>query len=388
LGKAMKRSDFSKNAPGRLTNTGKGYLAFVPAPLPPSLERTDDLMVTLSKADRSLVKLAEVGRTFPVPHVVVRPFVRWEAVLSSRIEGTQTSLQELYTYEARQLPLFENPDAHEVHNYVKALDYGLERLDTLPMSQRLIRELHAQLMQGVRGEYATPGELRRSQNWIGSPGATIEAATYIPPPVEEMKVCLSDLEKYIHASSRLPPLMQIGLVHYQFEAIHPFLDGNGRVGRLLISLLMCAWDLLPQPLLYLSAFFEANRQDYYDLLLSVSQQGAWEDWLIFFLTGVDQQAGEAANRLEQLTALRSKYLEMISGVRTRETISRAIDFLIGQPVITVSQLQAGIELNNFVTAQRYVDRLINLGILRQLEGRARNRLFVADEILAGIEASA
>ena len=201
---------------------------------------------------------------------------------SSRIEGTRTSLQELLTYEARQLPLFENPDAHEVHNYVKALDFGLERAGSLPISQRLIRELHACLMEGVRGEYATPGEFRRSQNWIGGPGATIETASYVPPPVEEMHVCLNDLEKYIHSPSDLPPLIRIGLIYYQFEAIHPFLDGNGRVGRLLVSLLLSAWGLLPQPLLYLSAFFEIHRQEYYDQLLSVSQKGTWEAWLRFF----------------------------------------------------------------------------------------------------------
>ena len=369
----MKREDFKQSAPGRLIQTTTGYLAFVPSPLPPQIEWTDDLLAALSSADRSLAQLAEVGKTFPAPHVVVRPFIRHEAVLSSRIEGTQTSLKELYTYEARQLPLFENPDAHEVHNYVKALDYGLERLDTLPISQRLIRELHARLMKDVRGEHATPGEFRRSQNWIGAPGATIATATYIPPPVDEMKICMSDLEKYIHAPSKLPPLVQTGLIHYQFEAIHPFLDGNGRVGRLLVSLLMCAWGLLPQPLLYLSAYFEANRQDYYDHLLAVSKQGAWENWLAFYLKGVDHQAQEATSQLRRLWEIRLKYAEKITGERTQETLAQAIDFLIGQPIVTVIQLQEGIGLNNYVTAQRYVDRLINLGILRQLGGRARAR---------------
>ena len=381
----MKRADFKKNAPGKLIKTPTGFLAFVPAPLPPQIEWTDKLLAILSNADRSLAQLAEVGKSFPAPHVVVRPFIRHEAVLSSRIEGTRTSLQELYTYEARQLPLFENPDAHEVHNYVKALDFGLERLDTLPVSQRLIRELHAQLMKDVRGEHATPGEFRRSQNWIGAPGATIEKATYVPPPVDEMKNCMSNLEKYIHAPGKLPPLVQTGLIHYQFEAIHPFIDGNGRVGRLLVSLLMCAWGLLPQPLLYLSAYFEANRQAYYDHLLAVSQKGSWGNWLGFFLDGVDQQAQEATTRLQRLWNLRLKYAEKFAEERTRETLAQAVDFLIGQPIVTVSQFQEGIGLNNFVTAQRYVDRLIDLGILRQLEGRARNRLFVADEIMEALE---
>jgi len=381
----MKRTDFKKNAPGKIIKSPNGYLAFVPAPLPPRIEWTDDLLAVLSKADRSLAQLAEVGKTFPAPYVVVRPFIRHEAVLSSRIEGTQTSLQELYTYEARQLPLFEYPDAHEVYNYVKALDYGLERLDTLPISQRLIRELHARLMKDIRGEHATPGEFRRSQNWIGAPGATIEMATYVPPSVDDMQVCMSDLEKYIHAPSKLPPLVRTGLIHYQFEAIHPFLDGNGRIGRLLVILLMCAWGLLPQPLLYLSAYFEAHRQDYYDHLLAVSQQGAWESWLMFFLDGVDQQAQKVTGQLQRLWEIRLKYGEKITGERMQETLAQAIDFLIGQPIITVNQLQEGIGLNNYVTAQRYVDRLINLGILRQLGGRSRNRLFVADEIMQAIE---
>ncbi|MCJ7714976.1 MAG: Fic family protein [Anaerolineales bacterium] len=381
----MKRNDFKQNAPGKIVKTSTGYYAFIPAPLPPKIKWTDQLLSQLSNADRGIAQLSEVGASFPAPHVVVRPFIRREAVVSSRIEGTQTSLQELLTFEARQLPLFENPDAHEVHNYVKALDFGLERVGSLPVSQRLIREVHTRLMQGVRGEYATPGEFRRSQNWIGGPGATIETASYVPPPVEEMLICLSDLEKYIHSSSDLPPLIRIGLIHCQFEAIHPFLDGNGRVGRLLVSLLLSAWGLLPQPLLYLSAYFEVHRQEYYDQLLSVSQKGTWEAWLEFFLDGVDQQARESTARLRSLGDIRLKFEEIISPERTRKTLALAVDFLMGQPIITVSQLQDGIGLNNFVTAQRYIDRLIELGILRQLGGRSRNRLFIADEILKGIE---
>jgi len=381
----MKRSDFKQNAPGKIVKTSTDYHAFIPAPLPPKIKWSDQLLSLLSKADRGLAQLFEVGASFPSPHVIVRPFIRREAVVSSRIEGTQTSLQELLAYEARQLPLFEDSDAHEVHNYVKALDLGLKRVGSLPISQRLIREVHARLMQGVRGEYATPGEFRRSQNWIGGPGATIKTASYVPPPVEEMLVCLSDLEKYIHYPSDLPEIIRIGLIHYQFEAIHPFLDGNGRVGRLFISLLLSAWGLLPQPLLYLSAYFELHRQEYYDQLLSVSQKGTWESWLEFFLKGVDQQAKESTTRLRRLRDIRLKFEEMISQERTRKTLAQAVDFLMSQPIVTVSQLQDGIGLNNFVTAQRYVDRLIELGILRQLGGRARNRLFIADEIFNGIE---
>ena len=381
----MKPSDFKQNAPGKIVKTSTGYHAFIPVPLPPKIKWSDQLLSLLSKADRGIAQLSEVGASFPSPHVVVRPFIQREAVVSSRIEGTQTSLQELLAYEARQLPLFENPDVHEVHNYVKALDFGLERVGSLPISQRFFREVHGRLMQGVRGEYATPGEFRRSQNWIGGPGATIETASYVPPPVEDMLVCLSDLEKYIHNRSDLPPLIRIALIHYQFEAIHPFLDGNGRVGRLLVSLLLSAWGLLPYPLLYLSAYFEEQRQEYYRQLLSVSQKGSWESWLEFFLVGVDKQARESTSRLRRLSEIRLEFVEKIAQERTRKTLTQAVDFLMGQPIITVSHLQDGIGLNNFVTAQRYVDRLIELGILRQLGGRARNRLFVSDEIYNGIE---
>ncbi len=381
----MKRSEFNQNASGKLIQTSSGHLAFVPAPLPPQIRWSGELPALQSKADRSLAQLAQVGASFPAPHVVVYPFIRQEAVLSSRIEGTRTSLQELYVYEARQLSRIENADAHEVHNYVKTLEYGLDRLNTLPVSQRLIRELHARLMESVRGEFFTPGEFRRSQNWIGAPGATLETATYVPPPVVQMHTALSDLEKFIHQPSDIPPLIQTGLVHYQFEAIHPFLDGNGRVGRLLVSLLLCAWDLLPQPLLYLSAHFEAHRQQYYDHLLAVSQTGDWEGWLGFFLQGVYQQARESTTRLHRLEHVRGQYQELVAGERTRATLQEAIDYLIGQPITTVRQFQAGLGMSNYVTAQRNIAKLIELGILQQIGSQERDRTYGALEILQVIE---
>ncbi len=303
----MKPKKFTKQAPGKVIKTQRGYWAYLPNPLPPKIDWSSGLLNKLSQADRSIAQLAEVGKNFPVPHVVVRPFIKREAILSSRIEGTQTSLQELYAYEARQLSFIEDEDAHEVQNYVVALNYGLNRLAKLPVSQRLISELHARLMKDVRGEYATPGKIRHTQNWIGSPGASLENATFVPPPVDDMHKCLSDLEKYIHSTSKLPSLARIGLIHYQFETIHPFIDGNGRVGRLLVSLLLGDWGLLPEPLLYLSAYFEKYRQDYYDKLLAVSQHGAWEDWMGFFLKGVDIQARESQMRLQKLLGLRLKY---------------------------------------------------------------------------------
>jgi Fic family protein len=277
----MQPSDFTDNKSGRVIKTPQGYWAFVPNPLPPKLEINWELAGNISEADRALSELAGVARTLPNPHLFIGPFIRREAVLSSRIEGTQAGLSDLFFFEASQSATPQTPDVHEVANYVNALEYGLARLKDLPISLRLIREMHERLMKEVRGETMTPGEFRRSQNWIGPPGCVLIDATFVPPPVDEMTAALGELEKYLHTPSSLPPLVRSALVHYQFEAIHPFLDGNGRIGRLLLTLLLCTERLLPQPLLYLSAFFERNRQDYYRLLLSVSQAGTWTEWNIF-----------------------------------------------------------------------------------------------------------
>jgi len=382
----MKKSDFSGNASGRVIRTLKGYIAFVPNALPPKVNWSNDLINSLSKADRSLARLAEVGNAFPAPYVVARPFMRREAVFSSQIEGTRTSLQGLLSYEAGQLSLFEDlEDAREVQNYVKALDYGLERLRTLPASKRLICEIHGVLMKGVRGEAMRPGEMRRSQNWIGRPGATLEEAQYVPPPVEEMQVCLAELEKFMHAGADLPALLRIGMIHYQFEAIHPFLDGNGRMGRLLVTLLLVAWGLLQQPLLYLSSFIESNRQEYYQRLLAVSQRGEWEGWLLFFLEGVRSQAEDASRRIARLRELRTKYHVMIGKERSRKKLERVIDYLIGTPITSIKQAQEELEMGSYTTIQRYIDKLQGVGILKEATGNARNRIFRADEIMKVIE---
>lgn len=378
----MKKTDFSKKAPGKVIKTLQGYLAFVPAPLPPDIEWSAKLLAALSKADRSLARLAEVGNAFPAPHVVARPFIRKEAVLSSQIEGTRTSFQELLSYEAGQLSLFGNlEDTREVHNYVQALDYGLERLETLPLSIRLIREIHGILLRGVRGELMTPGEVRRSQNWIGRPGATLNEARYVPPPPDEMHECLSALERYIHDESELPSLLRIGLVHYQFEAIHPFLDGNGRIGRLLVTFLLVAWGLLSQPLLYLSNFIEINRQEYYDRLLAVSQKGAWDAWLMFFLDGVYSQAEDASQRIANLQELRAQYQKKFATERTRENLSHLVDYLISAPITSISQAQEALDMGSFTTIQRYIEKLESLGIVREVTGKGRNRIYQADQIL-------
>ena len=300
----MDPKNFSSPSSGTPILTQTGYWAFLPAALPPVITWSLPLVSALADAERDLSKLTTMAGSFPFPRLLIQPFVRREAVLSSRIEGTRATLTDLYAYESAQLSFLEpGNDVREVYNYVRALEYGLERVKTLPVSLRLIREIHAKLMDGVRGGNLTPGEFRRSQNWIGSIGSTPCTAAYVPPPVDEMNSGLDQLEKFIHAGSEIPALVRAGLVHYQFEAIHPFLDGNGRIGRLLMILLLGEWNLLPQPLLNLSVYFERYRQEYYDLLLSVSQKGNWESWLRFFLRGVSVQASDSVVRLNRLQAI-------------------------------------------------------------------------------------
>ena len=375
-----------RNSPaGRLARTPGGYWVFIPHPLPPAIPWTPDLVAVLSEADRALGELSGLGRSLLNPHLLIRPFIRREAVLSSRIEGTQASLSDLYAYEAVRQPYFEpTPDVREVYNYVRALEHGLERLQTLPLSLRLIRELHALLLQRVRGEQQTPGEFRRTQNWIGPPGCLLDGATFVPPSIPEMHDALDAFEKFLHGSSLLPPLVRLGLVHYQFEAIHPFLDGNGRIGRLLMTLLLCAWDLLPEPLLYLSAYFEDNRQAYYDFLLAVSQNGAWEAWLIFFLRGVALQARDAVARARRMQELREQYRSKLQTARAVARLLQVVDLLFAQPVLTVRQVQAALEVD-FPAAQRYVRQLTDVGLLHEVTGKARNRVYRADEVLRVIE---
>jgi len=384
----MELEEFRNSPAGRLVRVAQGDdWAFVPNPLPPQLTWSQGLVTALSDADRALGELSGLGRCILNPHLLIVPFLRREAVLSSRIEGTQASLSDLYAYEARQLPLFEQaPDVHEVHNYVQALEYGLERLETLPLSLRLIREIHERLMEGVRGEHQTPGEFRRSQNWVGTRDCTLREATYVPPPVDGMQAALHALEDFLYSTPTLPPLVRLGLVHYQFEAIHPFLDGNGRVGRLLITLLLCRWRLLSQPLLYLSAYFNAHRQTYYDLLLSTSRQGAWEAWLTFFLRGVASQARDAIARVQRIQDLRERYREQFQATRASARLLQAVDLLFARPIVTAGQMDEALHVTA-PTAQSYVDRLEEAGILREITGQARNRVYRADEILDAIEGS-
>jgi len=383
----MNPKDFQDSTSGQLIPISEGGYAFVPNPLPPeNLTWNSELVEMLSTADRALGELAGIGRSLPNPHLLVRPFLRREAVLSSRIEGTQASLSDVLAYEAVQLPLFEaSDDVKEVHNYVRALEYGLERMSSLPVSLRLIRELHGILMEGVRGEQFRAGDFRQGQNFIGPPGSHLASATYVPPPPKEMVTALQNLELYINEPSNLPPLIQLGLIHYQFEAIHPFPDGNGRLGRLLISLLLCSWNLLPQPLLYLSAFFEANRPDYYANLRGVTEKGRWNTWLSFFLTGISSQAVDAAARVKRINDLRENYRQRFQQGRSSVRLLQVVDLLFARPLVSVRTVEIELRLP-YPTAERYIDELVKQGILVGT-GKARNRVFRAEDILRAIEES-
>ena len=367
--------------------TQKGYYAFVPAPIPPKINWTLPLVSALSEAERELSRLATLADVFPFSRLLMQAFIRREAVLSSRIEGTRATLAELYTYESAQLSFLEShDDVREVHNYVAALDYGLERLKRFPMSLRFIREIHAKLMQDVRGGNLPPGEFRRTQNWIGAAGSTLATATYVPPPVDEMNLALSELEKFIHTSTDIPTLARVAMIHYQFEAIHPFLDGNGRVGRLLMALLFAEWQILPQPLLNLSVYFERYRQEYYDHLLEVSQRGDWEAWLRFFLRGVRAQSQDSAARIERLKTIRARYQPIVDADKNSNRMGAVMDFLFGRPIFNAKQLAEGVDMP-FKTARQYIEKLVQAGIVREVTGYARNQVYRADEVFTALDSN-
>ena len=368
---------------GRTVRCPGGYRAFVPASLPPPIAWDGDLVVALSQADQAIGRLAGEGRSFPNPHLFIRPFLRKEAVLSSRIEGTQTTLGELLAAEAGAMGGRDSADLQEVGNYVAALEYGLERLDTLPLSLRLIREIHEQLMRGVRGDMATPGEFRRSQNWIGPPGCSLNDASYVPPPADELMGCLDDLEQFLHEET-LPTIIHAGLAHAQFEAIHPFLDGNGRVGRLLITLLLVGRGILPSPLLYLSAYFEAAREEYYARLLAVTQEGAWETWLIYFLRGVRVQAEDALARIQRIDDLLVRWREQLAGVQAGRP-EQVLGLFAENPFWTVGGLAKAMNVA-YTTARRAVDRLEVAGIVSLVGAAKRNRVYCARTMLEVLEA--
>jgi Fic family protein len=363
---------------GRYIAQPSGYRAFHPAPLPPQppLQLEGELQALLSQGDHALGRLDGSIQTLPNPDLFVFMYVRKEAVLSSQIEGTQSSLQDLLAAEAHILAPDRPRDVDEVVNYVAAMNYGLARLQELPVSVRLIREIHERLLQGVRGMRLTPGELRRSQNWIGPAGCTLNEASFVPPPPYEVPVALGALESFLHAESELPQLIQVGLAHAQFETIHPFLDGNGRVGRLLITFLLCQRGILGKPVLYLSHFFKQHRTEYYERLQAVRDSGDWEGWLAFFLRGVASVSREAAETARRILVLREDHRAKVTAGLGRAAGNghKLLEHLYQRPIVSVADVQA-LTATTYTAANNLVSRLVALGILAEATGYRRNRLF-------------
>lgn len=363
---------------GQYIRQSTGYRAFIPACLPPKppLVFGAELTALLSQADRALGRLDGSVLTLPNPDLFILMYVRKEAVLSSQIEGTQSSLQDLLAAEAAIYDEHRPHDVEEVINYVRAMKRGLERLHELPVSVRLVREIHAELMQGVRGSRLQPGELRQSQNWIGPAGCTLNTASFVPPPAHEVPGALGDLEKFLHEENGLPPLVKIALAHVQFETIHPFLDGNGRVGRLLITFLLTECDVLHKPVLYLSHYFKQHRQAYYDHLQAVRDRGEWEQWLTFFLRGVIEVAGEATNTARRIQLLREENRRAITEHfgRAAGNGHRVLEKLFDRPIVSVPDVQQ-LTGTTHAAANTLVRRMVGLGILEEITGYARNRRF-------------
>lgn len=378
----MNPADFCAPQTGKVIRTSTGYFAFIPAPLPPAISFDAQMVMALSQADAALSELSGSGRHLPNPHVLINPYIRREAVLSSRIEGTKADLSDLWwgDVESKEKPA-ETADIKEVRNYVTALKYGLQRLADLPLSLRLVREIHFHLMEGVRGNQAAPGEFRRLQNWIGAAGSTLADAAYVPPPPDELMPALGKWEAFLQERNILPDLIQCALLHEQFEAIHPFLDGNGRVGRLLITLFLMERGRLSQPILYLSSYIEAHRQDYYDLLQRVRTHGDWNAWLVFFLTGVKETARQALRQTSILVDLRERYYQQLLGYPKAASL---IDQLFVNPYITVGRAERELKISN-PTARKAVEIMEKFGILREVTGRDWGKVYLASAIADAIQ---
>lgn len=381
----MDPSTFSAAAPGKLVRVPENAYAFVPSPLPPPFVLDARTALLLAEASRALGELNGAGQLLENPHLLIRPLSHREAVSSSRIEGTVSTEQDLFLFEISPKDSAHVEDVREVHSYVRALEHGLTRLKVLPVSLRLIREVHEKLLQGVRGRERRVGEFRRMQNYIAKPGQPISEARYVPPPVTELPRVLDEFEKYLHKEDEIPLLVRLALIHYQFEAIHPFEDGNGRIGRLLIPLLLCERKHLSQPLLYLSNYFEKNRDSYADLLLRVSKEDAWLEWIQFFLRGVSEAASDASARIRRLSALRQRYREQVQTARSSALLLKLVDKLFASPVTTVAHARRYLRVTH-TSAQKNVAKLVAAGILREDRTRKRNRLYWAQEILEAIQA--
>jgi len=363
---------------GSYRHQSTGYSAFYPAPLPPNPDLQIDLemQTLLSKADRALGRLDGSIQTLPNPDLFVFMYVRKEAVLSSQIEGTQSSLNDILGVEAQVLDPKRPSDVNEVLNYVRAMNHGLVRLPDLPISIRLIREIHGKLMSGVRGQEMEPGEIRRTQNWIGPAGCGLRDALFVPPPPEEVMNALGALETFIYDETSIPPLIKVGLAHCQFETIHPFLDGNGRVGRLLIAFMLCEREILQHPVLYLSHYLKKNRPRYYDLLQAVRDHGDWESWIKFFLRGVAEVSLEATETARRIVGLRESHRSIVTAEfgRTAGNGLLILESLFQMPIINVQDAATRLGIT-YQAANGLVQRMVDAGILFEMTGQSRYRVF-------------
>lgn len=372
------------NRAGEFVAQTGGYSAYVPSPLPPSpaIEWTPELLDLLSRADRALGGLDGSIATLPNPDLFVLMYVRKEAVLSSQIEGTQSSLQDVLEAEASIFSPTHPKDVAEVVNYVAAMKHGLARLDEIPLSVRLIREIHEQLLRGVRGSHLTPGEIRKGQNWIGPSGSTLFDATFVPPPPNEVPVHLAALERFLHSDAPMPLLAKIGLAHAQFETIHPFNDGNGRVGRLLITFLLVEKRVLRKPVLYISHYFKRHREEYYNELQSIRTKGTWEQWLKYFLRGVEEVSQQASETARRILIMRERHREMITNNLAKSSAlgHRLLEYLFDHPIVSVKEIET-VTGAKYQAANNLVARLVALNILSELSHQKRNRRFMYHEYI-------
>lgn len=360
---------------GHLEEQPGGFASFVPAPLETLELRLEPLIRLLSDADRALARLDAATEFLPNPDLFVKMYVRKEAVLSAQIEGTQASMNDLIDHQAGATPLEKRDDLQEVENYIEGVNFGLEKLGELPICTRLIRGMHRRILKGARGETRAPGELRKIQNWIGPAGCTQQTATYVPPPPGRVEELLSDLERFINQDTRFPVLIRAALVHQQFESIHPFLDGNGRVGRLLVTLMLIDDGCLQQPTLYLSDFFKRHRQDYYRALQRVHDEDDLEGWVEFFLAGVHEVARDGDATARKIQRLREEHRELIAAqLSNSPTAHVLLETLLEQPSMSVRQVEQSID-RSYTAANQLVAQFEQLGLLVEVTGQSRNRRY-------------
>ena len=351
----------------------EGYRAFIPNNLPPDPFTIDwEMQELLSNADRALGRLDGITEILPNPDLFVTMYIKQEAVLSSQIEGTQASLVEVLEYESKSQKGAVK-DISDVLNYIDAINYGLKRLEELPLSLRLIKEIHYKLLDKTRGYDKIPGEFRSSQNWIGAPGCLLKDASFVPPPVNAMNNAMGELELFLHNNQiRMPFLIRVGFAHAQFETIHPFLDGNGRMGKLLITFLLCSSGVLKQPLLYLSYYFKKHRQEYYNYLQLIRDNDMWEQWIKFFLRGVYEVSQEATVKARLIINMREEHREKVNGLGAYAL--PLLEYLYQNPIITVNNIKESFNIT-YSTANRLANSFHQAGILENISGTSRNRVY-------------